>query len=119
MTKIFLDTEFPDDGHRIEPVSLALVSQATAGYYAVCADSDITQVVAHPWLRAHVVPHLPITVTASGWHWDSAHADFAHVKPRAQIAGEDSGSSPGSPSRRSGPGTPRSTRSCSASCSAR
>jgi hypothetical protein len=63
MTKIFLDTEFLDDGRRIEPVSLALVSQAQAEYYAICADSDITQITAHPWLRAHVVPHLPITVT--------------------------------------------------------
>ena len=88
MTKVFLDTEFLDDGRRIEPVSLALVSQTAAEYYAVCADSDITQVVAHPWLRAHVVPHLPITVTPPDWHWNTAHPDFAHVKPRAQIASE-------------------------------
>ena len=30
MTRIFLDTEFLDDGRRIEPVSLALVAETGA-----------------------------------------------------------------------------------------
>ena len=88
MTKISLDTEFLDDGRRVEPVSLALDSQTTAEYYAVCADSDITQITGHPWLRAHVIPHLPITVSPAGWRWDTTHPDYPNVKPRARIASE-------------------------------
>ena len=38
LTRIFLDTEFVDDGRVIEPASLALVSGTGAGYYAVFAD---------------------------------------------------------------------------------
>lgn len=87
MTPVFLDTEFLDDGHRIEPVSIALVSE-TAEYYAVWADSDITAIIQHPWLRANVVPHLPLTVDGSHWQWDAGHPDFAHVKPRPRIARE-------------------------------
>ena len=60
----------------------------TVEYYAVCSDSDISQIVRHEWLCANVVPHLPITVTSRRWRWDTAHPDYAHVKPRAQIASE-------------------------------
>ncbi|MBO0802842.1 MAG: 3'-5' exoribonuclease [Nocardiopsaceae bacterium] len=87
MTLVCLDTEFLDDGRRIEPASLALVSE-TAEYYGICADSDITAITRHAWLRANVVPHLPIIVRGSDWQWDTAHPDFSHVKPRAQIAQE-------------------------------
>ena len=34
------------------------------------------------------MPHLPITVNPLGWHWDTTHPDFVHVKPRTQIARE-------------------------------
>jgi hypothetical protein len=88
MTKIFLDTEFLDDGRRIEPVSLALVSQAAAEYYAICSDCDMAGVIRNDWLRANVVPHLPVTTTAAGWRWDTTHPDYPRVKPRAQIAAE-------------------------------
>lgn len=87
MTLVCLDTEFLDDGRRIEPVSLALVCE-TAEYYGICADSDITAVTRHAWLRANVVPHLPIITEDGDWRWDTAHPDFSHVKPRAQIAHE-------------------------------
>lgn len=87
MTLVFLDTEFLDDGRRIEPVSIALVC-GNAEYYAICADSDITAVLRHGWLRANVVPHLPLIVTGSGWRWDPRHPDYGRVRPRAQIARE-------------------------------
>lgn len=87
MTMVFLDTEFLDDGRRVEPVSIALVCQ-TAEYYAICADSDITAVIRHDWLRVNVLPHLPLIIRTGGWQWDTSHPDVAHVKPRAQIARE-------------------------------
>lgn len=87
MTMVFLDTEFLDDGHRIEPVSLALVCD-TAEYYAIWADNDTAAIVQHPWLRSNVVPHLPLTAEDSNWYWNPGHPDFPHVKPRSQIARE-------------------------------
>ena len=88
MTKVFLDTEFLDDGTTLAPVSLALVTQAAAEYYAVFADCDISRIMAHPWLRANVAPHLPVTGSPGGWHWDAGHPDYACVKPRARIAAD-------------------------------
>jgi hypothetical protein len=40
------------------------------------------------WLRVNVVPHLPVILAGSGWSWDTAHADYPRVRPRAQIAAE-------------------------------
>jgi Phage integrase, N-terminal SAM-like domain len=45
LTRIFPDTEFVDDGRVIEPVSLALVSETGAGYYAVFADGGADRAV--------------------------------------------------------------------------
>lgn len=87
-TPIFIDTEFLDDGHRLEAISFALVAPDKQEYYAVSADCDVGNVVRHPWLREHVVPHLPLNVSATGWAWDTSHPDFAQVKPRTQIATE-------------------------------
>lgn len=88
MSKVFLDTEFLDDGTTLEPVSLALVTETTAEYYAVFADCDLSRIMAHPWLRANVAPHLPLAGGPGGWHWDAGHRDYASVKPRARIAAE-------------------------------
>jgi 3' exoribonuclease, RNase T-like len=86
VTRVFLDTEFLDDGHRIDPVSIALVAETGAEYYAVFADCDLSRVIAHPWLRHNVVPHLPARAGDSGWCWDASHPDFARVQDRAEIA---------------------------------
>jgi hypothetical protein len=86
MTKVFLDTEFIDDGAGLEIISLALVAETSAEYYAIFAETDISRIMSHAWLRINVVPHLPITTGLHGW--DTAHPDYRHVKPRAQIAGE-------------------------------
>jgi hypothetical protein len=89
-TRIFLDTEFVDDGRLIQPLSLALVSETGAEYYAVFADGGMNAAVEDEWLRAHVIPHLPVTLAASGsgWAWDTGHADYPRVRPRARIAAE-------------------------------
>jgi hypothetical protein len=88
MSKVFLDTEFLDDGTTLEPVSLALVTETAAEYYAVFADCDLSRIMAHPWLRANVAPHLPLADGPGGWRWDAGHPDYASVKPRARIAAE-------------------------------
>lgn len=92
MSKAFLDTEFLDDGRLIQPLSLALVSETGAEYYAVFADGGMHAGIKDEWLRSHVIPHLPVTLAASGsgWAWDAGHADsdYPRVRPRARIAAE-------------------------------
>jgi 3' exoribonuclease, RNase T-like len=75
MTRYYLDTEFLEDGRTIELISIALVSDDGREYYAGNGDCDLSRVFAEPWLRQHVVPHLPAPGT-----------DF--WKPRAKIAAE-------------------------------
>lgn len=89
LTRIFLD-EFVDDGRLIQPISLALVSETAAEYYAVFADGGMNAAVEDEWLRAYVIPHLPVTLAASGsgWAWDTGHADYPRVRRRARIAAE-------------------------------
>jgi len=90
VSKVFLDTEFPDDGRLIAPLSVALVSETGAEYYAVFADGGMDAAAEDEWLRAYVIPHLPVALAASGsgWAWDTAHADYPRVRPRARIAAE-------------------------------
>lgn len=88
MTKVFLDTEFLDDGRLIQPVSLALVTETGAEYYAVFADGGLDRAVRDEWLRINVLPHLPVVLTGRGWAWDTAHPDYPLVRPRDRIAAE-------------------------------
>ena len=82
-----IDTEFRDDGVRFDAISIALVS-SDSEYYAVFADCDIDAVIEDPWLRRHVVPHLPLIVNDAEWAWNSAHVDHSNVKPRSRIAAD-------------------------------
>ncbi|MEV6849253.1 3'-5' exoribonuclease [Actinoplanes sp. NPDC051411] len=83
---MFLDTEFIDTGRIIQPISIALVAETGAEYYAVFADIDLHQLARRAWLKVNVAPHLPVRSIASGWTWDPHHHDFTAVKPRTAIA---------------------------------
>lgn len=54
--RFFLDTEFIEDGHTIELVSIAIVGEDGTEFYAENADVDLTR--ANPWVRKNVIPHL-------------------------------------------------------------
>lgn len=71
--KYFYDTEFLDDGKTIEFISVGIVREDGAEYYAVNADADWPRVHAHKWLAANVVNQLP---PESEW------------KPKKKIAAE-------------------------------
>lgn len=90
--RVFYDTEFIDDGKRIRLISIGLVDEAGASYYAVVDDIEVMDDMSlHPWLKDNVACHLPGHVdTRSGWAWtwDRAHKDYAAVKPREVIAEE-------------------------------
>jgi hypothetical protein len=52
LSKVFPGTEFADDGSLIQPLILALVSEAGPGYYAVFADGGMNAAAGNEWLRA-------------------------------------------------------------------
>lgn len=106
MTRLFYDTEFIEDGHTIDLISIGIVTDDGREYYAVNNDRRVIQeAVEHEWLSENVVPSLPLKrydhaggmsvatdrygrmiEFAARWDWDRTHPDFAHVKPRHQIA---------------------------------
>ena len=64
MTKFFYDTEYLDDGVTLSFISIGIVREDGATYYAVNADADWNRIHQHNWLMANVVPRLP---PAAGW----------------------------------------------------
>lgn len=57
--KLFHDWEFLEDGSTIEPISVGMVREDGAEYYAVFADMPTKRIAEHDWLMANVVPSLP------------------------------------------------------------
>lgn len=95
MTRIFYDTEFIEDGHTIGLISIGMVTEAGAEYYAIVEDGDaLERAVNRPWLRENVISALPVTVFQApagpqwGYLWDEGHPDLGHVKLREQVADE-------------------------------
>lgn len=68
--RMWLDTEFMEDGRTIDLLSIGIVREDGAEYYAVNRDADVTK--ANNWVKEHVLPQL----------------GFADVKPRSQIRAE-------------------------------
>lgn len=89
MTKIFYDCEFVEDGASIDLVSIGMVADDGRELYAVSSDVDQAKLLANPWLRDNVWPHLPRVFRrcrcrqSHHGHLDLTHPD---VRPRAQIA---------------------------------
>lgn len=54
--RIFLDTEFVDDGETIDLISIGMVREDGAEYYAESAQWSKAQ--ATPWIRENVLPYL-------------------------------------------------------------
>lgn len=54
--KIWFDTEFIEDGNTIELLSIGMVREDGAEYYAEPAETDRTR--ANGWVKANVLPHL-------------------------------------------------------------
>ena len=101
MTEIDYDTELLEDGSTIELISIGLVREDGAEYYAVCSEIDQwasggsdalhRRISNHPWLMANVVPHLPLAKPPSrfegSWMWQLDPSSTL-VKPRRLIANE-------------------------------
>lgn len=54
--RIYVDTEFMDDGRSIELLSLGAVRADGEEFYAVNIEAEVDR--ADPWVQAHVLPHL-------------------------------------------------------------
>ena len=95
MTKIWYDTEFLENGSTIELISIGMVREDGAEYYAVSRDATTGKMVRkirrHEWLMTNVVPHLPrphgdwILHMPQRWLFDY-HSPL--VKDRGRIAEE-------------------------------
>lgn len=93
--KVFYDTEFLEDGIRIDLISIGLVREDGAEYYAVSQDVTrgrlLRRIRKHEWLMANVVPSLPRAHgdwnlhQPKGWLFNYSSP---HVRPRHVIARE-------------------------------
>lgn len=54
--RIWFDTEFMEDGHTIELLSIGMVREDGTEYYAEAAWADLSR--ANDWVRLNVIPHL-------------------------------------------------------------
>lgn len=55
--RYFYDTEFLEDGHTIDLVSVGVVAEDGREFYAVSTEFDPS--VANQWVRENVLPQLP------------------------------------------------------------
>lgn len=70
MTRFYVDTEFIEDGHTIDLLSIGLVTEdGNDSFYVENADADHSK--AHPWVQENVIPHL------RGAKWSAPRADVA------------------------------------------
>lgn len=54
--RYWFDTEFIEDGHTIDLLSIGIVSEDNKGFYAVSREVDLSK--ANDWVWKNVIPHL-------------------------------------------------------------
>ncbi|MEU9760260.1 3'-5' exoribonuclease [Streptomyces sp. NPDC047987] len=85
--RIFYDTEFLENGHTIDLISIGMVAEDGRDLYAVSSEFDQDAIRRHGWLMANVWPSLPITKNPAGQRgMDRLDVTHPDVRPRAQIA---------------------------------
>lgn len=83
-TKVFYDFEFLERGynHPIAPISVGMVDEEGEECYLINGGAPWTEIMEHDFLRQHVVPTLPITVT----YHKTVHEDgIAYSNPGATV----------------------------------
>jgi 3' exoribonuclease, RNase T-like len=60
VTVIAYDCEFLEDGKAIDLISIGMVREDGAEYYAVNSDANWAKIAERRWLCENVVPHLPL-----------------------------------------------------------
>jgi hypothetical protein len=100
LSAIYYDTEFLEDGHTIDLISIGMVTDDGLEYYAVCSEIGYlagddgklhTRISGHKWLMRNVIPHLPVVSPphrdSNTWTW-ALDTSSALVKPHWVIANE-------------------------------
>lgn len=83
--RYFYDTEFLENGHTIELISIGIVAEDGREYYAVNAGMPLARIYDNPWLVENVVPSLP---QRAGWKPPAV--DTAHpLCKRTRVIGEE------------------------------
>lgn len=84
--RIFFDTEFYETGNSIHPISIGMVREDGAEYYAIFENFDLDRINTKSWLGQNVIPHLPVVVGKENnkW-WDEDHPDYCYVMEKNQI----------------------------------
>jgi hypothetical protein len=82
VTRLFFDTEFIDTGREVILLSIGVVRDDGATYYAEDEEADL--MLASDWVRQNVLPHMTYMKTPPG----GGPADAWALKPRARIAAE-------------------------------
>jgi len=86
--KIFYDFEFLENGYDITPISIGMVREDAAEYYAVFAETPMGLVYNHEWLRENVVPYLPTKKNPYGSNYPVLDLKHSDVKYSNYIAKE-------------------------------
>ena len=78
--KIWFDTEFIEDGKTIDLMSIGMVREDGAMYYAECEECDLSR--ASPWVQENVIPHLQGGAVRQPRRWIAESlVKFAGEKP--------------------------------------
>jgi hypothetical protein len=86
VTDIWYDTEFLEDGHTIELISIGMVREDGARLYMINQELDFGKLLANDWVMENVVPHLPIRLGADGVpEWYLQHKDMPRAVTRRYI----------------------------------
>jgi hypothetical protein len=80
--KVFYDTEFLEDGHTIELISIGMVAEDKREYYAINSEMDLPRILKQDWLVREVLPSLPLSNRAG---LDRYVASPPNVFPRPSI----------------------------------
>lgn len=75
--RYFYDTEFHEDGHTIDLISIGIVREDGEEYYAVNDDADWNRIGRHSWLMENVVAQLPDEADAAWKAKDQIAQDVA------------------------------------------
>lgn len=84
MTRFFYDTEFLEDGETIQLLSIGIVREDGAEYYAIVEDTKWDRVRQNEWLMANVVPSIQ-SADESSW---KQKADIAEEVRQFLLSGE-------------------------------
>lgn len=74
--RVFFDSEFMEDGRKIEMLSIGMVREDGQEYYAVNAHANLIE--ANEWVQANVIPHLP-TKERKPMDWAKVYVDAWQV----------------------------------------